>query len=141
MIYILRNKKITQNLIERLNNIVYGDGRFIYQCNLKEHRSNRSDAQNRMMHAWFMQIAMERMEAGDKIRTPKVWKIYLKQQFLGEESIEMPDGTRRNELRHTSDLNTKEMSEFLEKVDHYAGAELCVQLIHPVDYSYAMGGK
>ena len=139
MIYILRSKQITDNLIEQLNKIAYGDGRFVYCVDIKKHREARTKSQNAMMHMWFTFMAKQHYLNGSGMFTAKAWKVMLKEKFLGEEVIELPDGRRRAETKHTADLSVKEMSEFLETIDHFVGAEHNIQLPHPHDYNLAMG--
>ena len=141
MKFILNSPDVVNNLIRKLTQLKFDGSMPIFEADVKEYKKNRSIAQNRLMHGWFLQISKERQEAGHKIYTPKVWKEYFKTMFLGEEVIELPNGKFKIQSIRTRDLNTKEMTEFLEKVDHYAGSELEIQLFHPDDYNYAMGIK
>ena len=68
------------------------------------------------------------------------WKELLKEKFLGFDMIELPDGTIKAITKHTSDCSTKELTEFLEKIDHYAVTELGLMLPKPDDLWWeAMG--
>ena len=54
--------------------------------------------------------------------------------------IEMPDGSIKAITKHTSDCTVKELTVFMEKMEHYAVTELGLMLPRPDDlYWQAMG--
>ena len=110
------------------------------EITIKEYVKNRSHAQNRLMHDWFNKMSEHYFLTTGESYAPLAWKELLKEKFLGFDMIELPDGTIKAITKHTSDCNTKELTEFLEKIDHYAVTELGLMLPKPDDlYWEAMG--
>ena len=141
MKFILNDRKIINEVINRLLNVDLGENTPLLCVDVTKCNNNRSLAQNRLLHMWFSQIAKDTHASGGKPYTAEIWKYYFKQMFLGEDVIELPDGKMKIEVKGTSKLNTKEMTDFLENIDHYAGSELNIQLHHPGEYNLAMGVK
>ena len=110
------------------------------EITIKEYVKNRSHAQNRLMHDWFNKMSEHYFLTTGESYAPLSWKELLKEKFLGFDMIELPDGTIKAITKHTSDCNTKELTEFLEKIDHYAVTELGLMLPKPDDLWWeAMG--
>lgn len=110
------------------------------EITIKEYVKNRSHAQNRLMHDWFNKMSEHYFLTTGESYAPLAWKELLKEKFLGFDMIELPDGTIKAITKHTSDCNTKELTEFLEKIDHYAVTELGLMLPKPDDLWWeAMG--
>lgn len=110
------------------------------EITIKEYVKNRSHAQNRLMHDWFNKMSEHYFLTCGESYAPLAWKELLKEKFLGFDMIELPDGTIKAITKHTSDCNTKELTEFLEKIDHYAVTELGLMLPKPDDLWWeAMG--
>ena len=110
----------------------------VHQLEIRPFKSSRSLAQNNLFHMWCRQVSLDYAETYGQFYSPAHWKIYFKEMFLGYESIEI-NGKIINELRHTSKLNVKQFSEFLEQVDMYSGSEFSIILPHPEDlYRNAM---
>lgn len=103
------------------------------QIRVSEYRASRSTEQNALMWAWLAQIEERAYISGQRFDAD-VWNQHMKEQLLPEETAagkskwkHMPDGSRRLVLS-TSDLNTAEMSEYLDKLAAYASTELGVPL-------------
>ena len=110
------------------------------EITIKEWEQNRTNALNRLMHSWFNRMAEHYFLTTGEQYAPLAWKEMLKEKFLGFDMIELPDGSVKAITKHTSDCNTKELTEFLEKVDYYAVTELGLFLPKPDDlYWQAMG--
>ena len=110
------------------------------EITIKEYVKNRSHAQNRLMHDWFNKMSEHYFLTTGEFYAPLAWKELLKEKFLGFDMIELPDGTIKAITKHTSDCNTKELTEFLEKIDYYAVTELGLMLPKPDDLWWeAMG--
>lgn len=110
------------------------------EITIKEYVKNRSHAQNRLMHDWFNKMSEHYFLTTGESYAPLAWKELLKEKFLGFDMIELPDGTIKAITKHTSDCNTKELTEFLEKIDYYAVTELGLILPKPDDLWWeAMG--
>ena len=110
------------------------------EITIKEYVKNRSHAQNRLMHDWFNKMSEHYFLTTGESYAPLAWKELLKEKFLGFDMIELPDGTIKAITKHTSDCSTKELTEFLEKIDYYAVTELGLMLPKPDDLWWeAMG--
>jgi hypothetical protein len=107
---------------------------------IEEYVKNRSNAQNRLMHQWFNKISEHYFLTQGEAYAPRAWKELLKDKFLGFDMVELPDGSVKAITKHTSDCSTTELTDFLEKIDHYAVTELGLMLPKPDDlYWEAMG--
>ena len=107
---------------------------------IDEYVKNRTNAQNRLMHQWFNKMSHHYILTVGEAYSPYAWKQYLKEKFLGFDMVELPDGSVKAITKHTSDCSTTELTEFLEKIDHYAVTELGLMLPKPDDlYWEAMG--
>jgi len=111
---------------------------------------DRSSAQNRLMHMWLTDINDRAHEVTGKCYGVEAWKLFFKDLFLGYEIVEVPKfllngifakaSDKKGKLKSTADLNTKEFTEFLEKIDHWAIDNLELQLPYPDDlFQEAMG--
>ena len=137
MKYICRTQLDLENV--RLNLLSMSLDRPV-EITIKEYVKNRSHAQNLLMHDWFNKMSEHYFLTTGESYAPLAWKELLKEKFLGFDMIELPDGTIKAITKHTSDCNTKELTEFLEKIDHYAVTELGLMLPKPDDlYWEAMG--
>ena len=113
----------------------------LHEVVVRVKRKDRSLAQNNTLHMWCGQISQAVYESHGKFYPPEHWKEWLKQLFLGQETIVMGKKTLTRTCP-TSKLNVKEFADFLDKIDHYSGSQLGVSLdcISPM-YKEAMGLK
>ena len=103
---------------------------------------NRSLAQNKLLHLWLTDINDRAYSVTGKCLGVKAWKTFFKDLFLGSLIIEVYGEKLITILRSTADLDTKEFTEFLEKIDHWAIDNLELQLPHPDDlFNEAMGRR
>lgn len=91
---------------------------------LKSH-TKRSISQNALAHKWFGELSAWLISKGKDFATPEWVKAAMKSTFLGY--IEVIDTdvitgkkTSRQELRHTSSLDTGEMKLFMDMVYGWA---------------------
>lgn len=107
---------------------------------IEEYVRNRSGAQNRLMHMWFNKISEHCFFTFGKINSPEEWKEWFKEEFLGFDVMNLPNGKTKDVTKKTSDCNVNELTTFLEKIDFYAVTELELLLPKPDDiYWEAMG--
>lgn len=111
----------------------------VHEVIIREHKSSRSLAQNRLLWMWLTHISQQHFDKGGEFYSPETWKIYFQQVFLEREVYKLPKGHIEARLKGTSKLNTKEFTEFLNDIDHYCGSELEIYLPHPDIYGEAMG--
>ena len=110
------------------------------EVTIKEYTLTRTEAQNRLMHMWFNAISEHVYLTQDVIFSPEIWKDELKEKFLGFDFVERPSGKIVAKVKKTSKCSVKELSEFLEKVDHYCVTRLELMLPRPSEiYFKAMG--
>ena len=107
----------------------------VHEVVVRPHKSNRTLAQNNLLHHWCREIALGVGESTGEFHQPEAWKEFLKQLFLGQESF-MIGGTIITRTKRTRDLKVKPFAEFLGQVDHYSGSELQVFLSRPEDLYY-----
>jgi len=139
---VLNNIQAVDELISKLSLVKPGSNQPIYQAEIKEYKKNRSKSQNALMHMWFTVIAKEYFLTQGKAYSPEVWKEFFKEQYLGQEVIEMPNGKLKVRNKRTRDLKVSEMAAFLSDIDMHAGSEFEIQLPRPEDiYWEAMGIK
>jgi len=140
MIYILRSKEITKNLIIDLNKIVYGDGRFVYQVEVKQHKAKRSLAQNKLMWEYLGQISESYYLTHGKSHSPETWHTLFKQMFLTSEIVEIR-GEIIKMVKTTTKLNVSAFTDYIQKIEAYAVTELGVEFSLSDNYALAMGIK
>lgn len=91
---------------------------------LKSH-TKRSLSQNALAHKWFGELSAWLVSKGKDFATPDWVKAAMKSTFLGYAEVVDTDvitgkKTSRQELRHTSSLDTGEMKLFMDMVYHWA---------------------
>ena len=73
---------------------------------LEKYENPRSTSQNALSHMWYKQISVEMAKKGHKVEYGKpeeVWKLFLKQRFLGVESYSIGE-----KVNITDQLNQQE---------------------------------
>ena len=109
---------------------------------ISEDKQTRTAAQNRLMHMWFNHISEHYQQTIGEAYSPMAFKELLKRQFLGFDLIDLPNGETVAQTKSTRDCNTKELTDFLQKIEVWALTEISCQLPHPEDlYWQAMGIK
>jgi hypothetical protein len=88
---------------------------------VREYKSNRNLEQNKRLHAMLQEIA-DYVWIDGKQFSMETWKEYYKRMFLGV--IELPNGQIM--ANQTSKLNTKECTEFMQKIEAHAVIEFGV---------------
>lgn len=138
-LFILKNDSDTSKVIDFLNNLSFENA---LKISIVEHKQTRSSAQNRLMHLWFNHISEHYQQATGEAFTPMAFKELFKRQFLGFDLIDLPDGQVIAKTKSTVSCNTKELTDFLQKIEAWALTEINCHLPHPDDlYWQAMGIK
>ena len=99
-----------------------------WELKLERKASQRTLSQNALMWVWFDAIANEWSEATDRYYSRDSVKEYFCRKYL---PVELPDGSVVG--GSTSGLTTEQMSEFMEKIQAYAGSEWGISLLSPED--------
>lgn len=128
-----RNKFILIDEQRRENAIAYIKGIDIgvpVEVNIKPYKKNRTNSQNSVLWMWYKPLGNHLGYTSEQLHE------VLKIRFLGidEKTI---DGELIRIPKSTTKLKTKEMAEFLTKVEILARS-LNVTLPYPDDYKYAM---
>ena len=133
--FILRDSSIRDRLIVWLN-AQQLDAEKPLEAIFRPYKKNRSLAQNSLMWMWLGIIANHlRDEHGLKTNSEDL-KAYFQSLYLGMRNYEDPDGQLGVRHRGTSELKAHEFTEFLNRIDVYAGSELGLRLPHPEDLYY-----
>lgn len=100
-----------------------------WQVDIKLYRKNRSSAQNRLYWMWLTIV-------GDDLGYTKkeMHKVFAKKFLPLDVTVAM--GETVNDTKSTTDLNTKEFTEYLEEIDIFSSSELGIVLPHPADLYY-----
>lgn len=122
---IIRNDDIRKRLINIIEKLPIDKP---YQIEIKPFKRKRSLNQNALFHKWVNILAEHTGYSDFEI------KEYLKIKFLQPTFMQVRD--RSIVSRHTSKLNTQEMSEFMSKVQAFAIVDLDVQLPTPQDLGW-----
>lgn len=97
----------------------------VLRLDVREWRNRRTLDQNALSHVWYEQISNYLVSRGRHTASPEWVKDALKHTYLGYEDVERIDVitgqiTTVSQLRHTSDLKTGEMHEYLCNVEAWA---------------------
>ena len=106
--------------IEKLNS----DKTWIIE--IKQYRKKRTPSQNRMYWMWINCIASETGNRPDDIHD------YLKNRFLPKRNITLYNGETRAVAMSTTDLNTKQFTDYLNAIDADVSTE-GIRLLYPDD--------
>ncbi|MGK0735904.1 YbcN family protein [Yokenella regensburgei] len=107
---------------------------------LKPWREKRSLPQNNLSHLWCEEISTYLIKSGRTDATPKWVKRNLKKTYLGCTEVTYTDfitgeKTTTWEPRHTSDLDTGEMHNFMMKVEAWCSQfGLALTIPHGCEY-------
>ncbi len=106
---------------------------------LEPYQNPRSLSQNAMSHIWYREIAKEMEKKGHKIHHEEpadVWKLWLKQRFLGTCCYSIGNQKISDQVKSTSTLTKGEFVHFLDNVYHWA-IKQGIRLSIPADSEYA----
>ena len=134
--YILRDASIRNRLKVKLDAMELNSEK-PFEVLIRPYKKNRSLAQNNLMWKWLTVIANHLRDEHGLQTTDEDLKSYYQSLYLGIRAYEMPGKTQpHGRIRGTSELNTAEFTEFLNRIEVYANAELGINLPHPEDIYY-----
>lgn len=85
-------------------------------CHRKRTRSNQANAR-----LWLLyHLIAEKVRPEGQQHSAEVWHQYFKQRFLGMDEVTLPNKKVIQFPKSTSELDTAEFNEFMEKVEHWA---------------------
>lgn len=141
--FILDNKFKVQQIIDRLYLVNPGSDQPTYQLTIDEYKTTRSSAQNRLYWMWLKIIAdhVTHHDTSGTLFSDNDMHDWLREKFLDTRLIEVR-GEFVKSRKSTTKLNTKEFTDYLEKIDMFCAQTLNLVLPHPEDLYYsAMGIK
>ena len=139
MAIVIRNKEILQDVINRLEKLNFDGSQPVYACELKEHKLNRTLAQNGLYWLWVGEIKDHIYLSTGERHSKDDLHDYLSSEFLPTRVIEVM-GKIKAIRSSTAKLNTKTFTNYLEQIDMYAVNNLELNLSRPQDlYFKAMG--
>ena len=121
--FIIRDQTIRERAVAFINGLDLGKP---WQLVVTPFKRNRSLAQNNLYWGWVGIMAQETGNANDDIHE------WLKQRFIAPSFVNI-NGETQEIRRSTTKLNTREMSEYLDKVEMWANSELGILLPRPDD--------
>ena len=132
-LFVIRERKHLQSLQAFLHancGAMARDGRpMAVRCS--EYREPRSNPQNDLMWRRLRQIEEQAWADGRQFEA-NTWHEWMKRQHLPEETragvkkwLDLPDGTQALAMS-TTDLDTQEFSDYIERLTAYAATELGV---------------
>ena len=98
-----------------------------YIVEIKRKREQRSIDQNRLYFLWLSCIMAETGEHKDALHE------YFKQYFLGVDEYLVFNKHQIIMPKSTTKLDTKQMTDYLERIQQFASAELGIALPNPED--------
>ena len=105
------------------------------------YKPKRSLAINRLMWMWYGEIQVFLRDHMGQIYSTDDLHEYFVNLLLPRKIVEIK-GKAKDIRAHTSKMTNKEMSQYLETLDHYCGSDLGLSLTHPIDlFNEAMGRK
>jgi len=130
MFFIITDEWRRRNCCEAVSSITeYGK----YSVEIKPYKKNRSKAQNRLMWQMYNAIDIQTSTPADEIHEQmKVSVLGVDKRIVSGQPLIIP--------KSTTNLNTKEMTHFLQAIEALA-KDLGVRLPTNDEYNYAMGVK
>ena len=133
--YILRDATIRNRLKVKLDAMELNPEK-PFEVIIRPYKKNRSVAQNSLMWKWLTEIRNKLSEEHGLMCDPEGLKEEFQDRFLGLVTYRCSDGSLAQRLKGTSELNTAEFTEFLNRIEVYANSELGINLPHPEDLYY-----
>lgn len=97
-----------------------------FDVSVKVHREKRTVDQNRLLFLWIGCVSHETGYFKDEVHE------IFKKKFLGIEVFEIW-GERVERLRSTANLDTKQFSDYLDRIQQFASTEMGIILPNPKD--------
>lgn len=122
---VIQNRQVLAKAFKELK-----DGRYKVSIENANHRSNN---QNSYVHGVIIPLVYEGLrDAGfEDIKTKEDAKLVIKTLFLKKKIYNPNNGDTIEVTRHTSELTTLEMNEFIEDVIRWGAEYLNIQIPYP----------
>jgi hypothetical protein len=100
-----------------------------WEIDIKPYKKNRSFAQNKLYRRWLGEISEFNGDDPDALHE------HFKEQYIETEYV-TAFGKTKAKTKTTTDLNTKEFTQYLEKIDRFCVSFLNLVLSSPEDLIY-----
>lgn len=97
-----------------------------FDISIKLHREKRTIDQNRLLFLWIGCVSHETGYFKDEVHE------IFKKKFLGTETFEIW-GEKVERIKSTTSLDTKQFSQYLERIQQFAATEMGIILPDPKD--------
>ncbi len=139
-VFILRDSSVRDACKTYLDTLPLGPDEKPYKVTVELYKKNRSTAQNNLLWMWLTKLSNYLRSEHGLNSMPTDLKDHFQRTHLGY-STYVFEGQFHVRLRGTSDLNTAEFTELLNRIEEYAN-NAGLNLPHPEDLYYeAMGIK
>ncbi|MFW6145436.1 MAG: recombination protein NinB [bacterium] len=126
---IIETEKDKETAIERIKEIDLTNGK--WEVDIKKKRERRSLDQNALLWLWMTALEKD-SETG---YTKKEWKEIFQSEFCPRETMRVK-GNLIVRIKGTSELNTKEFKQFLDRIQMWCYHEIGVSLPDPDDHRW-----
>lgn len=131
MIFDLSKEEPRQQVIDRMKYLLGKNAKI----EINEKRKNRTYSQNNYLHLILGHFALEYGETLEYVKQV-IFKQWVNEDIFKYERVNEKTGEIREAYRSTAQLNTKEMSEAIERFRNYAVKNLDLYLPEPKDLTH-----
>lgn len=131
MIFDLSKEEPRQQAIDRMKYLLGKNAKI----EINEKRKNRTYSQNNYLHLILGRFALEYGETLEYVKQV-IFKQWVNEDIFKYERVNEKTGEYREAYRSTAQLNTKEMSEAIERFRNYAAMNLDLYLPEPKDLAH-----
>lgn len=131
MIFDLSKEEPRQQAIDRMKYLLGKNAKI----EINEKRKNRTYSQNNYLHLILGRFALEYGETLEYVKQV-IFKQWVNEDIFKYERVNEKTGEYREAYKSTAQLNTKEMSEAIERFRNYAAKNLDLYLPEPKDLTH-----
>lgn len=131
MHYVIQSKQTKDNCLSAIQSLP--DGK--YRVEVKKWKKDRSKAQNRLYWMWMTIISDHTGYIKEELHTT------FRDKYLGYEIKKTVRNKEIKYLRSTTDLDTKEFTDYLNVIELFTNTEIEINLPHPEDIYWEAMGK
>lgn len=131
MIFDLSKEEPRQQAIDRMKYLLGKNAKI----EINEKRKNRTYSQNNYLHLILGRFALEYGETLEYVKQV-IFKQWVNEDIFKYERVNEKTGEYREAYKSTAQLNTKEMSEAIERFRNYAAKNLDLYLPEPKDLAH-----
>ena len=133
-VFILRDSSIRDSAKTYLDTLSLGPDEKPWKVTIEPYKKNRSLAQNSLLWLWLTRLSNFLRNENGLNTMPEDLKDHFQRTYLGNRPYQL-DGKTYVRLVGTSDLNTAQFTDFLNRIEEYAN-NAGLNLPHPEDMYY-----